>query len=316
MDTNEMETAVVVEQRENSALVCWNKFSANTRKALVEATEEHWRTLNTEVGGDEFQEELARLVVRMDMAREQLEHSQQSGDEFRVAVSQESLDERQTALDDAYKSGTASAEMTTGMVNLFANLLPLCLKEANITGMSDLFRVGMRFNVTTESGYTDVVPVKQSGENQNVTKERAARTTRPCDLIIVYEQGNDKPIQEIRKGDFGASALVGVTIYLAEHNGSPHGCTLVDNNYVMPDSEVSLKDLPWVRSSNDVISGQTHFVARLAASTGLVVEGYNSEEMEYRIEPVGDGKIRIVDSAGEPYRTKSLREDNKLMLVD
>ncbi len=331
MDNNDMETAAVVEQmensapvmeeqRENSALVYWNKFSANTRKALSEAVVEHWNVLNTEVGGDDFQEELSRLLIHRDMAKEQLEHSQQSGDERRVEISEESLNERQSALDDAYKSGTASAEMTTGMVGLFADLLPLCLKQSNIAGMSSLFREGMRFNVTTGEERTDVVPVKQSAGKQNSTKERVERTmersTRPCDSIVVYEQGNDTPIKEIRRGDCGVSALVGVTIFLSDRDGTPHGCTLINGNYVMPDSEESLKDLPWVRSTNDVVSGQTHFVARLAASTGLIVEGYNSDDLEYRIVPLGEGKIRMVDSEGEPYRTKSLREDNKLMLVD
>ena len=320
MDTNDMVNTPVDEQRENSALTMWNKFSANTRKAVVDAVSEHWSVLNNEMGGDEFQEQVATLTIGRDMAMEQLENSQQSGDERRIAISQKMLDEQETALDDAYKGSSATVDMTTGMVKLFADMLPLCLEEANVNGVSDLFRVGMRFNVTTGEDSTEVVPVKQSTGRQNGTKDRAERTlerpTKSCDFIVIYEQDNVEPIKEIRKGDFGVTALVGATIFMSDRVGRPHGCTFADGNYAMPGPDASLKDLPWVRSNGGGVSGQTDLLAELVVDSGLVVEGYKADELVYRFQPNGDGGLIAVDADGNPFRTKSLRENNKLVLVD
>ena len=320
MDNNDMETTQVVEPRINSALAAWKKFNANTRKAIVDAVAEHWNVLNGEMGGDEFQEQIATLAISRDMAMEQLEHSKQSGNERRIAISQNTLDEQEAALEDAYKSGTASADMTTGMVKLFADMLPLCLNEAKVNGMSDLFRVGMRFNVTTGEEFTDVAPVKQTQTKQNGTKERAERTlerpTKSCDFIAIYEQDNVEPIKEIRKGDFGVTALVGATIFLSERKGRPHGCSLVEGSYVMPGPDASLKDLPWVRSNAGGVSGQTDLLAELVVDSGLVVEGYKADELIYRMQSNENGGLKAVDADGNPFRTKSLRENSKLTLVD
>ncbi len=313
---------LVAEEPVNAAKVVWDKFPNATRQQLVKAASEFWGLVSSNAGGAEFQEQLREMNLKREMDLDDIERYKD--DPVRLKYVQERLESLEAAIQRTMESSTAPASVTEAMVQLFVDILPLALNEASVNGADVLFRPGMNLGLVTGKGHIVVTQAPTTVRRNNATgvesdeprQRNAERRTTQCDLILVYEQNNAQPIKEIKRVEgSGLSPLVRATVFLSQRAGRPHGCTMSGNDIVKLPPASKLKDLPWVPGLKGVTAAQTKFVAELATVTNLIVEGYNSDTLEYRMIPVGNS-LRIEDVDGKPYRTKALREYKKLKLVE
>lgn len=317
------EGVVVADQPDNAAKAIWDKFPDATRKQLVKATAEFWGMVSSNAGGAEFQEQLRDMNLRREMDLEDLDRYKD--DPLRLKFVQERLESQEAAIQRTLENSPAPGHVTESMVQLFVDMLPLALNEAKVNGANVLFRPGMNLGLVTGGDHIVVTQAPTTVRRNNATgnesdesKERVTeRRTPPCDLIMVYEQNNAQAIKTIKKVEGSKiSPLIRATVFLSQRAGRNHGCTMNGDNIVKLPDVKKLRGLPWVPGTNGVVAGQTTYMAELAVATGLVIEGYNNDELEYRMIPVGKTQLRIVDGDGKPYRTKALRNFKKLNLVD
>ena len=309
-----------VEQPTNSAMAIWEKFPKATRDQLVKATAEFWGIVSSNAGGAEFQDQLRDMYLRREMDLEDIERYKD--DPTRLKFVQERFESQEAAIQRTLEGSTAPAHVTEAMVQLFVDMLPLAIRDSKVNGADVLFRPGMNLGLVTGSDHIAVTQAatavrRNSSSSDSERTRNAERKTTQCDTIMIYDQQNAKPVRTITRVEGSKiSPLIRATVFLAMKAGVDHGCTMRGDEIVSLPSAKKLKGLPFVPATNGTVSGQTDRLFELVAKTGLNLEGYNSDVMEYRVTSLGGKKIRAVDAEGNPYRTNKLRTNKNIELVD
>ena len=316
--TPEGETAA--EQPVNAAQATWEKFPKATRDQLVKATAEFWSIVSSNAGGAEFQEQLRDMYLRREMDLEDIDRYKD--DPVRLKFVTERFESQEAAIQRTLEGSTAPAHVTEAMVQLFVDMLPLALQDSKVNGADVLFRPGMNLGLVTGDGHIAVTQAATGVRRNNASSDsertrNLERKTTQCDTILIYNQQNADPIRTIvRVEGSKISPLIRATVFLATKAGVEHGCTMRGEEIVSLPSAKKLKGLPFVPAVKGTVSGQTDRLFELVAKTGLILEGYNSDVLEYRVTSLGGKRIRAVDVEGNPYRTDKLRGNKKIELVD